>query len=284
MSIEQALEKIKRQSAAQGDSRNLPASVTQGSNRKEQRPARTDLAPPREFPVAECAPDVAVTQHVLLPGTILAANERMTAAYRIIRARLLHRIQANNWTTIAVTSPEAGEGKTLTSINLALSLARDSTHSVFLIDLDMRNPSVCAYLGVQPPQELLTYFSSAGPAQQAPLFSIGVENLAIAGSVTPSNLGSDLLSDGRLERLIDEIRGFARKPIVLLDLPPILVTDEAISLAPKVDATLLTVSEGKTRRDSLVRTKQLLAEFTSAGIVLNRSREELHRGGYYAYD
>jgi Mrp family chromosome partitioning ATPase len=283
MSIEQALEKLKRKSAAQGDSRNLPASVTRSSNRREQRPARSDLPPLREFPVVACTPDVAVARHVLLPGTILAANERITAAYRIIRARLLHRIQANNWTTIAVTSPEAGEGKTLTSINLALSLARDLTHNVFLIDLDLRNPSVCAYLGVQPPQELLAYFSSGGPAQ-APLFSIGVENLAIAGSVTPSNLGSDLLGDGRLERLIDEIKGFARSPVVLLDLPPILVTDEALSLAPKVDATLLTVAEGKTRRDSLLRTKQLLAEFTSAGIVLNRSREELHRTGYYAYE
>jgi protein-tyrosine kinase len=153
-----------------------------------------------------------------------------------------------------------------------------------LIDLDMRNPSVCAYLGVQPPQELVSYFSVAGSAAQPPLFSIGVENLAIAGSVTPSNLGTDLLADGRLERLIEEIKALSRDPIVLLDLPPILVTDEALSLAPRVDATLLTVSAGRTRRDSLLRTKQLLAEFTCAGIVLNRSREDLHRGKYYAYD
>ncbi len=78
-------------------------------------------------------------------------NERVAAAYRIIRTRLLHTIRTHNLRSLAITSPGPGEGKSVTSMNIALSLARDPTCSVFLLDLDMRNPSLCRYVGVQPP-------------------------------------------------------------------------------------------------------------------------------------
>jgi Mrp family chromosome partitioning ATPase len=68
-----------------------------------------------------------------------------------------------------------------------------------------------------------------------------------------------------------------------LDLPPVLVTDEALLVAPKVDATLLVVSEGKTRRESLARAMNMLAEFKSVGVVLNRATEASANNAYY-YD
>ncbi|WP_457818880.1 tyrosine-protein kinase family protein, partial [Staphylococcus aureus] len=60
-----------------------------------------------------------------------------------------------NWTVLAVTSPGPGEGKSVTSINLALNFAREGSRSVYLIDLDMRHPTICRYLGIQPPHDLV---------------------------------------------------------------------------------------------------------------------------------
>ena len=82
---------------------------------------------------------------------------------------------------------------------------------------------------------------------------------------------------------MDYIGTITQNPIILIDLPPVLVTDEALLIAPRVDATLMVVAEGKTRRDSLMRAQSVLAEFPSAGVVLNCSTEAVGKGGYY-YD
>jgi protein-tyrosine kinase len=202
------------------------------------------------------------------------------AAYRILRARLMQKVRSNRWGVLAFTSPGAGEGKSLTTLNLALNIAREKLNRVFVLDLDMRSPSICSYLGVQPPQELVQYFAGSGSPADV-LFSIGVDHLAIAGSTTPTDRASELLANGRLEILLDYIRSISSNALVLVDLPPILVTDEALMIAPRVDATVLVVAEGRTRRDSLARAKQLLSEFPVAGVVLNCASQNYGADVYY---
>lgn len=223
-----------------------------------------------------------MASRIALPDSPLASDERVSAAYRIVRTRLLQRMRTNNWSTVAITSPEAGEGKSVTAINLALNIARHAGHNVFLLDLDMRSPSVCAYLGVRPPHQLGDYF--AGNVALTDLFfSVGPQNLAIAAGMSGTAHASELLTHTKLDELLAYIKRIAPNPIVLIDLAPITVTDEALAVAPRVDAMLLVVGEGKTRRDSLARAKQLLADFPSAGIVLNRSSEASGGGSYYYY-
>ena len=118
---------------------------------------------------------------------------------------------------------------------------------------------------------------------RARLFTIGVDGLAIAGSTLPTEQASELIASGRLEEMLVYIRSIAASPIILLDLPPLLVTDEALLVAPRVDAVALVVAEGRTRRDTLVRAKQLLSEFTMAGVILNRSSERHGADKYYGY-
>jgi Mrp family chromosome partitioning ATPase len=287
MVIERALEKLKQaqaQKAGQTYASAPPAASTASLSRRRTR-ERADAPAPRKlaFPQLQVDRKLAETNRVALPESRLAGNAHVGAAYRMVRTRLLHTMTTNNWTTLAITSPEAGEGKSLTALNLALNVARDRTTSVFLIDLDMRNPSICRYLGIQPPQELTAFFASqANPAGM--FFSIGPDNLAIAGSTSTTGFASELLSGRRLEDVIEYIKSIADNPVILIDLPPVLLTDEALLVAPRVDATLLVVSEGRTRRDCLVRAKGMLADFTSAGVILNRSSENLGARGYdYAY-
>lgn len=275
MVIERALEKV-RQAAAikQGTKRALPREPAPSVNGST---VATELRP--TFPHCECDLHAAVAARVLLPESTFT-DEGAAAAYRMIRTRLLNMRRVNNVRSISITSPAPGDGKSLTAINLALSMARDPQLSVFLLDLDLRKPSVCRYLGVTPPVALIDYFSgTCAPADV--FFSIGSENLVIAGSMASTESASELLGGGKLEVLLSYINSICSAPVILMDLPPLLVTDEALLIAPRVDTTLLVASEGRTRRDNLSRAIAMLSEFKCAGIILNRASEPMAEGGYY---
>jgi protein-tyrosine kinase len=215
---------------------------------------------------AECAKN-----RILVPDADGPSNASAAAAYRMLRTRLLQRARANEWTTIGVTSPGPGDGKSVTALNLALAAAKERNDNVFLLDLDMRSPRICEYLGVAPRREINEYVTGNVRAPDI-LFSVGIDNLTLAGTRTATSQASELLASGRVEELFAEIRGLAPRPLVLVDLPPLLSTDDALIVAPKVDACLLVLSEGRTKREGAAKALELLSEFKLAGIVLNRSR------------
>jgi protein-tyrosine kinase len=197
----------------------------------------------------------------------------------MLRTRILQRTRSNRWSTIGVTSPGPGEGKSVTALNLAVALAREGNSTVFLLDLDMRNPKMCEYLGVFPSTDINDCFTGDARPEDV-LFSIGIDHLLLAGTRTPTTEASELLATEHLEELFDYIRQIAPDPLILVDLPPLLSTDDAIIVAPKVDSVLLVLSEGKSRRDNAAKALDLLSEFKLAGIVLNRSHSTV--SDYYS--
>jgi protein-tyrosine kinase len=194
------------------------------------------------------------------------------AAYRMLRTRLLQRARTNDWRVIAITSAGPNDGKTLTALNLALSMAQEKSREIILLDMDMRNPSVCRALGVHPPGELRSYLERGENMRQL-FFSVDSDNLLIAGGMRSTPHASELLASPRFEELLRTLRQGAVDPVILIDLPPVLLTDDALVIAPKVDAILLVASEGVTGRADFVRALDLIAEFPIAGVVLNRAAE-----------
>jgi Mrp family chromosome partitioning ATPase len=229
-----------------------------------------------EFDVESCE-----RNHILLTEVKVGDAARADAAYRLLRGRVQQRIRANGWSCIGFTSPGPGEGKTVTTLNLAICIAREKQRPVYLLDLDMRSPSIVDYVGVQPPRSLAGYFSENLPADQV-LFSTSIENLVIGGCREAVPNASELLATPQLERLLSHIRRRSPNALIILDLPPVMSTDEALVVAPRTDAMFVVVSEGRTRRDALRRAIDLLGDFTVAGIVLNRSGEDVG-GDYYGY-
>jgi protein-tyrosine kinase len=222
-------------------------------------------------------------RRLLMRGAGEDGDGSAIAAYRMLRTRLLHRARAKQWTSIAITSAGPNDGKTLTALNLALSMAREKSREIVLLDMDMRNPSVCRTLGVKPPHELRTYLDSGEHSQQM-FFSVESPNLLIAGSTRATEHASELLSSPRFDELLHIVRQGTVNPIVLIDLPPVLLTDDALVVAPKVDATLVVASEGVTGRFELTKALGLLADFSLAGVVLNRAVETAPAYDYaYAY-
>jgi protein-tyrosine kinase len=248
--------------------------------RKRTAPPAQAIDPALRIPRSEAQIDPGFCrQRRLLVSNDTEEDKGYVAAYRMLRTRLLQKARTGNWMVIAVTSAGPNDGKTLTAINLALSLAREKTREIVLLDMDMRNPSVCRALGVQPAAEL-SGFLEHGAHLENLFFTIGGDNLLVAGGVTPIGHASELLAGARFEELVGFIKRGAMDPIILIDLPPVLVTDDALVVAPKVDAVVVVASEGNTSRVDLAKALDLLSEFPVAGVVLNRSAES---SPYYNY-
>lgn len=206
-------------------------------------------------------------------------------AYKILRTRMLRRLEANQWHSFAVTGATPGEGKTLTAINLAMALAQDSNTWVFLVDLDLQRPKVAGYLGLNNSlgeRGLTDYLLGDATFEQITYTPAGAERLAVIPNFQSVANASDLLTSPRMDELVRTLEAEAPRRIVIFDMPPVLASDDVLAFSPQVDGLLLVVAEGTTSRDALRGAKEMLQEMNLLGVVLNRS-EAQEEGAYYSY-
>ncbi len=208
-------------------------------------------------------------------------DERVRSAYKMLRTRTLKRMRQNDWHVIGVTSPLQGDGKSLTSVNLALSLAREVTLSVILLELDLRRPTICEQFGVEPSKGLSDYLDDKAELSEVLFRPEGTERIAILPNTEVYENSSETLSSPKVAALIDTLRGSDPGRIIICDLPPYLATDDVLAFAPLADAFLVVVSEGKTSRDVLEKGLDILHELPLLGVVLNRSENTTITGYYY---
>ena len=233
------------------------------------------VAQARALPVAAVDAQIMERHGVLLQVADAAAQR----SYRILRTRVQQRMQAQGWHSLAVTAAGVAEGKTVTAINLAISLARDINTWVYLVDLDLQRPRVASYLGLQFDKGISDYL--AGKAQfEEVVYSPGLDRLAIIPNSQPVEHSSDVLGSPRIRELCELLAAERPRPIVIFDLPPVLLGDDVIKFAPNADCTLFVVAEGQTARATLKRASEALHGMNLLGLVLNQSTER-EDGGYY---
>ena len=240
------------------------------------RVSRSPLAPPAlpenfvpvQYRSAPVDPQAMERNRVLLR----VPDVGISRAYKILRTRVLHRLSANNWFTLGITGTAAGEGKSLTAVNLALALAQDVNTSVFLVDLDLQRPQLGAYLGMSYEHGLTDYLTGQVELDQI-IYDIGVKRLAVVPNASSVENSSELLGSPRMGEFIAALEAQIPRRIVVFDMPPVMVTDDVLAFAPRVDTFLLVVSQGQTARRTLANAKEVLSEVNLMGVVLNRSTE-----------
>jgi Mrp family chromosome partitioning ATPase len=194
-------------------------------------------------------------------------------AYRMLRTQVLQRARAHGLNTIGIVSAINGEGKTLTAINLALSLAAEPNQTVLLLDLDLRRPTVARTLGLAADRGLESWFGGDEPTKNVCYGIEGVERLCVLPTLAPVADSSETLAGISTRRLINELKDRDPGRLLIVDLPPVLLSDDALMVAPLLDAVVLVVNERRTRREDVVRVVELLANTRIIGTVLNRSSE-----------
>ena len=189
-------------------------------------------------------------------------------------------MKENNWNVLAVTSPTAGNGKTLTASNLAISIAKDANYSVLLVDLDFRRPKVHQVFGFDPEYGLIDHFHKDKSLNEL-MVHPGVDSLVLLPAGKPVRHSSELLSAPKMLALSKELKERYHNRIIVIDLPPILQTDDALAYMPNVDACILVVAEGETSPEEVTNSLKLIDDKKFLGTILNKSSAENTAGYYY---
>ena len=207
-------------------------------------------------------------------------NSATAEAFRKLRTNLQFLNVDHPPRVLVVTSSSPSEGKSTTSINIALALA-EAEHTVVLVDGDLRRPSLAKYLDVLGSVGVSTVLSG-GAALDEVLQSTKFHRLTVlAAGPTPPN-PSELLGSLAAEKMLAELR--SRFDYVIIDSVPLLAVTDGAILAAKSDGALVVVKAGKTRRDQLAHAIGMLNDVgaTVLGAVLTMM--PTRGSGAYSYN
>ena len=206
-------------------------------------------------------------------------SDRGHVTFDMIRTKALHVMRQNGWTSLGITSPTAGCGKTTTAVNLAFSFAHQHDLRTLLVDLDLRHPAVASSIGLRENHSMAEVLQ--GTVAVSENFVRYGNNLAIGTSAAPIRNSAELLFSAVTAEAVAELRQVFRPDIIIYDLPPALVSDDVMAFVPHLDCVLLVAAAEKTRLDEVDKSERDLAERTNVlGVVLNKCR---YMGDEYGY-
>lgn len=194
----------------------------------------------------------------------------LSDAYKILCTQVLQRLRDRNANALAVTSPGDREGKTLTAINLSLSLAAEVDQTVLLVDADLRRPSIHRYFGMPPGPGLSDHLIDRVPVEDL-LVNPGVERFVLLPGGRPLQNSTEMLGSRRMVALVQELKARYPARLVVFDLPPVLSAADSVAFAPFVDAALMVVEQNRTSRDALQQAAELLGSVELIGTVMNKA-------------
>lgn len=211
--------------------------------------------------------------------SILSGNVQsvITEQYRLLRSKLssLNGSHTNN--VLAITSARKGEGKSLTSVNLAIVMAEDTKKKILLIDGDMRKPSIHTFFNCKAEYGLIDLLMHKADIESAMIPS-GIKNLTLLLAGEPSKSPSDLLAASVFREIIEKIR--KRFDYIIIDSPPIMPFAVMNIISDVVDGILLVVRAEKTPKEMILEALKTLNKENIIGVVFNDSKKKMAKMYY----
>jgi protein-tyrosine kinase len=202
-------------------------------------------------------------------------------SFDILRTEVLRSMDLKGWKTLAVTSPTPSCGKTVTAVNLALSMARQSERKVLLADLDLRKPHVSTYLGLKSREGVRDVLEGRVEMDSAIVrIRVGGSGLEVLPTA-PATDSSDLVGSNAMRLLLQDVAGHRQSRIAILDLPPILTGHDVISILPHVDCVLLVAAVGTSTVSEIEECNRHLQATDVVRFVLNKAPESTAKYMYY---
>lgn len=223
----------------------------------------------------------------LTPGSM---EGRTAEEYRIIKRLLLMnafgkgvpKVERGN--SIVVTSALAGEGKTFTSLNLAISIAQEKDSTVLLIDADLTRRSLSRLLGASKAKGLTDLLSDTQLDIGEVIGRTNVDKLRFIPAGPEMANATELLASEQMEELVSELMHRYEDRIILFDSTPLLSTSQAVVITQLVGQVLMVVEEGRTSHTVVREATSQIDDEKMVGMVLNRcsgSKGSSSYGGYY---
>ncbi len=248
-------------------------------------------APPPSAPVA-------TSRHVELKLDALDASGIVTPSaprtavadqFRVIKRPLIANAMGKGAATlthgnlIMITSAMAGEGKSFTSVNLAMSIAAELDHTVMLVDADVARPSILRMLGLPAGPGLLDVLEGEAELPDV-LLRTNVEKLTLLPSGTAHPKATELLASEAMRALLDDMATRYPDRIIIFDSPPLLLTTEARVLASHMGQIVMVVAAGTTPQAAVRQALDTIETCPVRLLVLNKARTDGMAYGYgYGY-
>jgi len=268
--IHDALEKASKQNQLKPphNKHQEPEQTATGSNGKKIPTSIDTVAEKKVIPLKSLGAKSTGSTIDPMLVTLAAPLSREAELFKQLRTNLLFPISGKAPKSILVTSALPGEGKSLLSANLAISVAKGIQEHVLLIDCDMRKPSIHKLFGL-PEERGLSDFLSKGVPLPSLLKKTPVDKLTLLlGGPSPPN-PTELLSSRQMSDLLIEVKQRYDDRYIIIDTPPWTLTAETNALVRQVDGIILVIKSGKTSKkliDSLIET---IGKEKILGVVLN---------------
>ncbi len=221
-------------------------------------------------------PDMAALERSRI---VTLAGGRAASPFDVMRTKLLQQMRANNWRRLAITSPSAACGKSMITLNLGFSLARQTDIRTIVAELDLRRPSLGKTLGVTQPHSFARVL--AGEASLAENALRHSHNLMLATNQSSSRNPAELLNGAGVPSILTRIEATYAPDLIIFDMPPMLVSDDAMAFIGQVDCVLLVAAaEATTIKEIDACERELASQTNVMGIVLNKCR---YMGPEYGY-
>ena len=230
--------------------------------------------------VGEIAPatQIHIDPHIV---SAIDASSPIAEQYRILRTNLQSLRMKQGSKVIMITSAVNGEGKSVTALNLALTMARQEALRVVLVDADMRKSSIPRWLGLGPGARGLSTVLSQDGELNGSLVSLQAPRLAVLPAGPVPEHPAELLESVNMKRLLAGLR--AQFDLVIVDAPPVLPVADPGIIAAQADGVLLVVRSGKTQRRTVLEAKSMLQKMKANVIGCVLTHVEYYLPGYQRY-
>lgn len=217
-------------------------------------------------------------------NTMLSAQPSVVEEYRKLKEAFIKQSRQNRFeNVVVVTSANPHEGKTITTLNLAISLAQEFDYTVLVVEADLRAPSFLKYLGLASGPGLSDCLE--GRVQCADAFiRTGIGRLVVLPAGTPVANPMELLSSNRMRLFIQELKHRYPDRFILVDTPPANMFAETRALAAMADSAILVVQEGESSLEEVASAAQALDSKVMGIVYNNASQTPFYKLTSYYYD
>jgi protein-tyrosine kinase len=222
-------------------------------------------------------------------------RSRLAEEYRLIKRPLLVKafsdVNENASNTgvlhnnvIMISSSVAGEGKTFTSLNLAISIAMEMDQTVLLIDSDLAKPGLSKLLDIRGQKGLTDYLSGEVKDIGSLFKRTDIPKLTVLGAGSSHSRSTELLASRTMAHLLDELAQRYPDRMIIFDSPPLLATTESVVLSRQMGQICLVVESSGTPQYMVKQALGSLHSTDNVSLILNKVKPDLLSTGYgYGY-
>ncbi len=220
-------------------------------------------------PASPVAPAIAHRAAAHVDPRLVAANAPQSLAaeqYRLLRTRVTRAENGRAYRSIIITSPNKGDGKSLTAANLALTMAQDPQQRVLLLDADLRRPSIHRLFGISETPGLSDILMGGATLEES-LVAVPDQRLTVLPSGLIPSQPAELLGSTGMRRLLETLR--TRFDRILIDMPPVAPLADVAIASTMADGVLMIVRAGVTPKPAIERALFGIEGGKVLGLVLN---------------